>query len=243
LEAAHLTLIPDNTRRVLEGFVEATRGAFARDLTSIVLFGSAAEGKLRPTSDVNLLVLLSAFDRARADCMREPLAVAIAAIRLEAMFVLESELQSAMRAFAVKFADIARRHVILFGIDPFEGASISRADSVARLKQTLLNMVLRLRESYVARGTREEQLAATIAEAAGPLRSCAATLLDLEGTPATSPKDALEQIAASAGAANYLSYITEARQYRPLAPGQAGDALFGLLELGSVMLLRVEAIS
>ena len=51
--------------------------------------------------------------------------------------------------------------------------------SIIRLKQTLLNLTLRLREAYVSRSLREEQLIATVADTAGPLRACAATLLEL----------------------------------------------------------------
>jgi len=43
---------------VLAELVAAARSAFADALVSVVLFGSAAEGRLRPASDVNLLILL-----------------------------------------------------------------------------------------------------------------------------------------------------------------------------------------
>ncbi|HSO73465.1 MAG TPA: nucleotidyltransferase domain-containing protein [Blastocatellia bacterium] len=52
-----LANVPDNVRSSLNDFVESTRSAFADDLRSIVLYGSAAEGRLRNTSDVNLLIV------------------------------------------------------------------------------------------------------------------------------------------------------------------------------------------
>jgi predicted nucleotidyltransferase len=188
---------------------------------AVVLYGSGAEGKLRATSDVNLLLVLSAFDQKKADQLREPLRLAEAAIRLRAMFLLDSELRPAMEAFAVKFADIIRRRRVLYGDDPFAGISISRSDAIVRLKQILLNLTLRLREAYIARGLREEQLVATIAVMPGPLRSCAATLLELEGNPAASPKEALHQVAASlpdgTARAEEISRISQARSehWRP----------------------------
>src|SRR5206468_2852875 len=42
---------PEVVARVLDDFVAAARDAFADDLVAIVLFGSAAEGALRATSD------------------------------------------------------------------------------------------------------------------------------------------------------------------------------------------------
>lgn len=247
MEGEFITTLPPNVGRVLTGFVEQARIAFASDLRAVVLYGSGAEGKLRATSDVNLLLVLSAFDQEKANQLREPLRLAQAAIRLRAMFLLESELRPAMEAFAVKFADIMRRRRVLHGDDPFAGISISRGDAIVRLKQVLLNLTLRLREAYIARGLREEQLVAMIADMAGPLRSCAATLLELEGRPVESPKEALYQVAASlpdgAERAEEISRISEARQERTLPPGVAAPTLFHLIELARSMRTRTDDLS
>jgi predicted nucleotidyltransferase len=231
----------------LKEFIERAREVFADNLRAIVLYGSGAEGKLRPTSDVNLLLVLTSFDQKEADQLREPLRLAETAIRLRAMFLLESELRPAIEAFAVKFADILRRRRVLYGHDPFAGFSVARGDAILRLKQVLLNVTLRLREFYIARGLREEQLAAMIADMAGPLRSCAATLLELEGVPADSPKEALRQIAASlpdgTERLEQVTRISEAREAKILAPGVAAPTLFHLIELAQSMRIRSEALS
>lgn len=256
-------ILPTNVSTVLGTFIAAAKKAFGDDLLSVVLYGSGAEGKLRPTSDVNLILVLAAFDRTQADQLREPLRLAEAAIKLRAMFLLHDELKPASQAFAVKFADIARRHFVLYGDDPFYWLPISLDAALFRLKQTLLNLTLRLRETYIARSLREEQLATIIAESAGPLRSCASTLLELEGRAAPSQKEALEQVAMSLAnpsyderqgvfvngegrdfvdaqpdASQHLQLITEARQRKALPPGAAGPALFYLIELAQAMWTR-----
>jgi hypothetical protein len=85
---------------------------------------------------------------------------------------------------------------------------------VFRLKQVLLNLRLRLRSLYVLRGLNEDQLVLVVADAAGPLRSCAATILELEGQPASSPREALEQILPSQDSAwqDVLNHLSQARQ-------------------------------
>ena len=186
--------LPPLVEQSIDAFVEAAKTAFAADLVSVVIYGSAAEGRMRATSDVNMLLVLKAFDRARADLLREPMRLAHAAVQLNAMFLLETEVPTAMEAFAVKFAGIVARHRVLFGSDPFERLDPPRDALVRRLKQVLLNLQLRLRERYVLVSLREEQLALVIADAAGPLRSSAASLLHLEGKPALPPKEALEKI-------------------------------------------------
>jgi predicted nucleotidyltransferase len=231
--------LPTNVSTTLSTFVAAAKKAFGDHLLSVVLYGSGAEGKLRPTSDVNLILVLTAFDRGLADQLREPLRLAQAAIKLRVMFLLQEELEPAAQAFAVKFADIVRRHLVLYGEDPFASVSVSREDAIFRLKQTLLNVTLRLREAYIARSLREEQIATVMADAAGPLRSCASTLLELEGHAAASPKEALEQFArTSATAVHDVQLITEARQRHALPPGAAAPALFHLIELAHAMWAR-----
>ncbi len=238
--------LPPKVDSILNEFVTATKTAFQNDLRSVVLYGSGAEGKLRPASDVNVIVVLAKFDQSAADQLREPLRLAQAAIKLRAMFLLEEEVQPASHAFAVKFADVKRRRRVLYGDDPFAAISVSRDDSIFRLKQTLLNLILRLRESYISRGLREEQLTATIADAAGPLRSCAATLLELEGVAASSAKEALQQISASLPGAEdrkqELQLISEARQRQSLPAGAAAPTLFHLIELARLMYVRAAAL-
>jgi predicted nucleotidyltransferase len=230
--------LPENVVRVLTDLLRAMREAFAEDLASVVLFGSAAEGKLRATSDVNLVVVLRKFDAAKAKQIQEPVRVAQAAIDLQPMFLLESEVTGASEAFANKFADIVRRHRVLYGSDPFTSLEIPRAAQIVRVKQVLLNVKLRLREGYVMRGLREEQLALLAAESAGPLRSCAVTLLGLEGRVAASPRAALEEIVRELSEKDWLEVlgrVSNAREERILAPGLSGATVLRLIDLAGHM--------
>lgn len=220
--------------QALSVFLDAARSAFGESLRSAVLFGSAAERKLRQTSDVNVLLILKEIEQRQFDGIREPLRVARAAIRLEPMFILESELDEAAEAFANKFDDIRRRHVVLHGDDLISRLTI-RPDALRRrLRQVLLNQTLRLRDSYAERSLREEQAAAAIADAAGPLRSAAAAMLELEGRSASDPKAALAAIVAEAKDPAFdqlLAHISEARERKLLAPGTAASTLFDLARL------------
>jgi predicted nucleotidyltransferase len=239
---------PPNLPAQIEGgladFLSAAKRAFGDGLRSAVLYGSAAEGKLRATSDVNLLLVLSEFSRGKADEMREPMSVARAAINLRVMFLLQTEIADAFEGFAQKFAEIQLRHRVLYGEDPFTGFTASRQDQLRQMRQSLLNQVLRLRASYVGQGLREEQLALLAAEAAGPLRASARLLLVLEGKPPVPPKAALEQIAAPDPAAlQAVQRVSQARQKRFLPPGEAGPTVFELIELAVKMHARAKGLS
>lgn len=244
-EPVPLPDLPAQVARVLTDFVSAAQTAFANELRGVVLFGSAAEGRLRATSDVNLLIILSNFDEARAGELRNPLRVAQAAIRLSPMFVLEAELSSAVTAFAEKFSDILRRRKVLVGSDPFVGVKIPREILITRLDQVLLNLILRLREAYVMRGLREEQLALAIADAAGPLRACAATLLELEGQTISSPKAALEKFLHESSNSKWIEahqQVSRIRDKTALPVGATGLCVLHLIEITRAFRARLSAL-
>jgi predicted nucleotidyltransferase len=90
--------LPEPVRVALGAFTAASRQVFADDLVSIVLFGSAAEARLRETSDVNVIVVLARLDPARLKAIGDAYRLAHAAIRLSAMFILESEVAVASEA-------------------------------------------------------------------------------------------------------------------------------------------------
>ena len=238
-------IVPDDIRDALAAFVKTLTNALGDDLLSVVLYGSAADRTMRASSDVNVIVVLSRFDRERIDVIREPFRFTRAAIRLDAMFILESELADAAVQFAQKFADIRRRRVVLFGGDPFATLDIPRDALVRRVRQVLRNLALRLRASYVERSLREEQCAATIADAAGPLRTAAAAILELEGAGTHAPKEALAMIVATLGRdelSELLPHISAARERRGLPPGKGAALLFATCELADALAARAACL-
>jgi hypothetical protein len=240
-----LSELSGDVTRLLDDFVGAARQAFGDRLESVVLYGSAAEGALRATSDVNVILVLSAFERERADQLRDAFTMAHAAIRLSAMFLLAEEVPAAAEAFAQKFDDVRRRHRVLWGRDPFAALTPSRAALVTRLNQVLLNLTLRLRAAYVARSQREEQLVTVVADAAPPLRTAAASLLELEGRPAAPAKAALREAArAVAGplAEATLVRMSQARETGTLPAGVAGDTVLELIALARGLRARLRAL-
>ena len=242
LEAPQL---PAQVRQVLDDFLQAARGSFGGDLLAVVLYGSAAEGKLRATSDVNIILVLSSFAPNKVDSLRAPLRLAQAAIQLRPMFLLKKEIPAAARSFASKFADILRRRVVLHGDDPFTSIAVPREIQILEVKQQLLNQILRLRAAYVSRSLREEQLNLVTAHAVGPLRSAAAALLDLQGTPAASSQQAFERIGSDLALANWphtLTALSSAQESRLAAPGEAPHLFFQILDLACRMHSRAEAL-
>lgn len=241
--AAVSGVLPETIRTTLSEFTAAARRAFADDLVSLVLFGSAAESRLRPTSDVNVVVVLRRIEPPKLEAIGEAYRFAHAAIRLSAMFILESEIGVAKDAFAIKFADIAARHEVLYGPDPFVGLTISPEAALHRLRQVLVNLQLRLRERYALSSPHGERLAMAAADVVGPLRASAAVLLWLESGMRLTPREALRQISDETGSSPALAAITEARESGKVPPMGATAAILGAIELATRLAARTERLA
>jgi hypothetical protein len=188
--------LPTAVRETLDECLDALRRILGGRLDCVLLFGSAAEGRLRPTSDLNLLVMAQRFGETDLDALRQPLQSGRAAAGLTVMFLESAEFAAACEAFAMKFADIKVRHRILHGANPFDGIAISRTAEIRRLRQVLLNLALRLRERFALEGNRPERMAASLADMTGPVRVAAATLLGLRDGVDRAPAAALEEFCA-----------------------------------------------
>jgi predicted nucleotidyltransferase len=230
--------LPAPVALVLEEFVIALRTTIGPQLESVVLFGSAAEGRLRPTSDINLLVLAEGLTLAQLDALRPTLHEGRAAVGLTVMFLESAELPHAMEAFAVKFSDIKARHRVLYGRSPLESLQVTREAAVRRLRQVFLNLTLRLREQYVIDGDHEERLARLLADVTGPIRAGAATLVALRDGRSLTPKAALEDLFAGGDWAECLRGLSAIHRDERLPHGATrrlfGEVLPMLVSLGAM---------
>lgn len=181
--------------RVLDGFVAELVARAGADLTAVVLFGSAAEGAVRVGSDVNVIVVLERAEQLQR--FREPLRRAHALIGLRAMFAARSELPRIAESFPVKMLDVRHRHRMLFGALDLESLVIPPNALRQGVRQSLLNLRLRLREISVRDAFGERQAIAAIRWIAGPLRACALGLAALERRRVETPRGALLEIARS----------------------------------------------
>lgn len=186
--------VPSPVKRALADFVAAQRSAFGAALHSITLFGSAAEGRMRPNSDVNLMTVLTTIDRQAVMQLSPDYRAAHAVARISCMFIRLDEIPAAYRSFAVKFEDIANRRRILVGDDPFAGIAMSADDMRRRVREDLLNLTLRLRERTIFHSAAPEQFETLIFEVSSGVRVAAAAILWLEGAPRLAPREALEEL-------------------------------------------------
>ena len=239
------TGLPAHVREILTRFVANAQDVFGENLRAAVLFGTAAEGALRKSSDVNLILILRRFLPEQAQQLRSELAAAEAAVLLRVMFLVEGEIPAACQAFAQKFSDIIRRRFVMIGEDPFAAVSIPRAAQVWRLRQVLLNLLLRLREIHAGHNSASRVALSQLADSSGALRSSAVLLLLLEGRDAPKPKQALLDVAEQCAPGKYraaLAKLSQLRESATLTEADAREVMIAMMELAEGMHLRAAAL-
>lgn len=239
------TNLPAHVRSCLNEFLMVAKESLGDDLVSVVLFGTAAEGRMRSTSDVNLMLVLRAFDLEKVDPVRETYQLALAAVQLHVMFILESELPLACQTFPGKFRDIFHRHEILHGKNVVAGLVFARPAIIVQLKESLLNITLRLRERYAAVSLTPDRLLQTLAEISGPLRTTATNFMYLEQTEYVHPKEALSLVAnklLTGDKMGFLSTISQAREGAAVDSPDCITALKDIITLADKMLAHINTV-
>lgn len=226
--------VPDTVKQTLGTFVPALRKALGPSLQSVVLFGSAAEGRMRPHSDVNLMIVLEQADPEALQRLSMDYRAAHAAARVSCMFIRRDEVPAALKSFAVKFEDIAHRRQILLGSDPFAGLALAPEDVRRRVREDLLNLSLRLRERYAFHSATMEQYETVILEASSAVRAAAVALLTLGGGPRLPPREALEELVKAGDPAwrETLAQMSAVRQAQLVSRATLGRTV---VELGAIV--------
>ena len=208
--AAWASDLPGDIADVLEEFTTRSIAAFGDSLKSLLLFGSAAEGRLRATSDVNVLMVFSGVPLDRVEGWRADVETLAAAADLKPLVLLEDEIAVAAEAFAVKYFDILHRRRVLHGADPFASLTISDDALRRRVAQVLLNLAMRLRHSLLLHNDYARTRALT--DAVGPLRASAVALQETSGQAPSAPREALLALAAKHGATSLIERMQVLRE-------------------------------
>src|SRR5438105_7197334 len=143
--------------KALDMLVENLRAAHGDNLASIVLYGSVAAGDhVELRSDHNLLIALHriALDDLRSSqtAMRDWQSLGQP---LPAYFTVE-ELKRAADVFPIEFLQMEKAREVLYGSDPFEFVSISRANLRHQTEYELRTKLIQLRRLCIPASTSAE---------------------------------------------------------------------------------------
>ena len=181
----------------LEELVSQLKAAFGNDLTSVVLYGSAAGGDHNPKrSDQNVLVIvkqvpmsaakaIAATSRAWADAGNPP-----------PLVFKEAEWRGSADVFPMEYADIVDRHRVLFGASPIEGIRVSKDHLRLQLENEAMGKLLHLRQAVLATASDDKKLVELLGSTASAIMVIFRAVCRLHGeSPAPDNARLVEQVA------------------------------------------------
>jgi len=233
----HWESVPRKVRDHVQQLVAGLQRAAERDLVGVIVHGSAARGDYEPYySNVDVVVVLARSSRAMLERVGDVLALAHSAARIEAMILVEHEIERAADVFPVFYEDIKAFHAVVFGRDPFADLVIPTEHTRLRVEQELRAMQIRLRRSVAdARGDRG-LLVAAIKRKAKQIRFPLRALLELSGV---NTKHKLDLVISKA--AKHFKLDVAPIQRADDDPEQAHEALVQLLDRAIEAVDRLDA--
>jgi predicted nucleotidyltransferase len=210
----------------LDDLVIQLRAAYGPQLSSVVLYGSAAAGEHIPKrSDYNVLVLL---DRLDAASLAASSAVARAwrdAGNPPPMTMTLNEWYRSADVFPMEYSDIIQRHRVLLGSPPFEGLHISREHLRLQLEQQVMGKLLQLRQGALLAGNDGPRQLDLVSASLSTIMVLFRAVLRLAGEEPAGDKVAVaERVAALAGF-DATPFVRAARHQRGearISPAEAG---------------------
>ncbi|MEO7455590.1 MAG: nucleotidyltransferase domain-containing protein [Gemmatimonadaceae bacterium] len=213
----------------LDDLVTQLRAAYGAQLSSVVLYGSAAAGEHVPKrSDYNVLVLLDRMDAAS-------LAGASAAARAwhdagnpPPMTMTVSEWRGSSDVFPMEYADILARHRVLHGAAPFDGLSVSRENLRLQLEQQAMGKLLQLRQGALLAGTDGARQLELIEASLSTVMVLFRAVLRLTGEEPAGDKTAVSQRVGTLAGFGAGAFVRAARHQagvQKIVPAEAGTVL------------------
>src|SRR5688500_13138427 len=181
------TVVHDALKGLIKDLV-ATHGG---NLSSVVLYGSAAAGdhnELR--SDYNLLITLK---RITPQDLREAQAPMREWQRLGnplPVYFTTEELSDAADVFPIEFHQMADARIVLYGHDPFEFVKLSDANLRHQTEYELRSKLIQLRRLYIPASTSIDKLCSLMSDSLSSFAALFRAALLLRGGEAATPKPA-----------------------------------------------------
>lgn len=124
-------------------------GALEARLSSVVVYGPAADGAHPTPGGAYLLIVLVDLEPDALRRLREPVGWWLGRGHPWPRLFTPELLRASADVFPIELVDLAARHRVVFGPDPIEGIPIDPAHLRLQLERELREKLMRLREGYV----------------------------------------------------------------------------------------------
>jgi hypothetical protein len=187
----------DSWRHAADLLVIDLRRVFAGRLRALVAYGPRVEGE--SDSPLACLALVESCDVSDLDACAK-LAHQWQRHGLSIPLILpDQEFRRSLDAFPLEYAEILRAHERVFGVDPFDGVSISTEDLRRACETQVKSHLLHLREGFIETGGRPQAVADLVCTSAPAFAALLRNVARLNGAASAARADATREGARAAG--------------------------------------------
>lgn len=167
----------------LNHLVEDLRSTHGDNLSSVVLYGSAAAGastaELR--ADYNLLVALNRITPEDLRLAQAPTREWQRLGHQPPVYFTVEELADATDVFPIEFHQMSKARVVLFGQDPFQDLKLSNENLRHQAEYELRSKLIQLRQLYIPASVNGERLSALMTDSLSSFAALFRAVLILKG--------------------------------------------------------------
>ena len=141
--------LPQKFIKLSGDFINNLKNIYQEDLTSIILYGSAASGEfIDKHSNINLLVVLK--DAGLKSLKRSSALVHNSKFRVfKPLFLTEDYIKTSLDIFPIEFLDIQENYVVMSGKDVIKDLSIGLKNLKFQCEQELKAKLLNIKNHYL----------------------------------------------------------------------------------------------
>ena len=148
--------IPESLQKDIRALAESFKTGMNDQLMSLVLYGGLVKNDLVKDRDlVNLMVVVKEINTRVLGQVAEVMAKSPRRGQCRLLTLSVQDLKSSMDVFPIKFLDMQQDYEVLAGDDVVKDLKISRVNLRLRCEQEIKNLMLRLRQEYIARSENE----------------------------------------------------------------------------------------
>lgn len=158
--------VPKKLQKDLDEFVEDLDHSLGSNMVSIVLYGGIVKNKaVKDTDPINVMVVVREITTKILDQVARPYLMSRRTSQIQLLTLSKQDLLSSTDVFPIKFLDMQQDYQVLRGKDFVADLEITRGHLRLRCEQEMKNLMLRLRQAYLANSKHPKRLSGVMLRA------------------------------------------------------------------------------
>ncbi len=147
----NLDRIPEKVKGLIVPYISRLIEIYATNLKSIMIYGSAAQGKdfVIGQSNINLLVILNEITLLDMKKGAKLVSMGKRQKKIIPLFLTLQHINTSSDVFPIEFMEMKENHVVIYGDEVFDSIVIHSENVRLQCESTLKGQIIKLRQGYL----------------------------------------------------------------------------------------------